>query len=425
MFTKNLIPKRLLTAAMLLLMAVAADAQKKAATTSNPNFLFLSDIHLNTASQYTDYGSDTGLELWQNFLQKADSVLGSTASPNFIVYTGDLPAHYHCDPSCYLAPDQRQQHNQNLQTILAGLRDLATKHGKPLFYLPGNNDGLAGDYYSFADSLQQTPFVLVPENNNPYPALNIQPGQGKAPCIVSNPQPKMGYYAARPIAGLRLICLNTVMYSHSFKPVDGSNKLTDGNLQMKWLGTQLAQAQKLGEKVYIAMHIPPGMDAYGNKPMWADTANQTKTHWLNQFLTLTERYQASISGILYGHTHMDEVRRLYNRAGNKITTVAISCPGVTPQHSNNPGFKTVEYDPASKQLLNFTTYYTTPMATAWGSAQYSFKATYPGKTNATIYQRLAALPFTTVANSMAQVFTVQNGPAGYPIQRGIEVKWGQ
>lgn len=427
MFTKNLNRQRLLTAALFLLTVTTTWAQKRSPSASNPSFLFLSDIHLNTASQYTDYGSDTGLELWQNFLQKADSVLGSPASPQFIVYTGDLPAHYQCYSTCYLAPDQRGQHNQNLQTILTGLRDLATKHGKPLFYLPGNNDGLAGDYYSFADSLQQTPFVLVPENNNPYPALNITKGNSKPPCIVSNPQSKLGYYAARPVAGLRLLCLNTVMYSHKFAPVDGTTKLADGNLQMKWLANQLAQAQKLGEKVYIAMHIPPGTDAYSEELMWADTANETNTHWLNQFLALTEKYQATISGILYGHTHMDEVRRLYNRAGNKITAVAISCPGVTPQHDNNPGFKTVEYDRASKQLLNFTTYYTTPMASVWGANYYNFRDTYKARPNTTIFQSLSAMHLDTVLSRMESVYMVKsNNPITSPyVRQAIDVKWGQ
>jgi hypothetical protein len=34
------------------------------ATKPNPNFLFFSDIHLNTTSDSTSYGSDTGMELW-------------------------------------------------------------------------------------------------------------------------------------------------------------------------------------------------------------------------------------------------------------------------------------------------------------------------------------------------------------------------
>ncbi len=425
MLSKNLIPRKLLSVICLLLALTVARAQKAVKTATNPGFLFLSDVHLNTANLSTGYGSDTGMELWANFLQKADSILTAVQSLQFIVYTGDLPAHYYCnDGVCYLAPGERGQHNQNLQTILTGLRRLATQHAKPLFYLPGNNDGLAGDYYSFADSMQQTPFVLVPDQTNPYPALNIVAGKTKAPCIVSNPQPKLGYYAARPVPGLRLLCLNTVIYNPGFTPVDGTNQLADGDAQMKWIASQLAEAKKMGEKVYIAMHIPPGLDAYSGRAMWAKLPGQTTT-WLNRFLTLTDQYQTSIAGILYGHTHMDEVRRLYNPAGNRITTVAVSCPGVTPQHQNNPGFKTVTFDAASKQLLDFTTYYTTPSAAAWGNATYTFRATYPGKPQASIYQRLAALPLNVVTSSMNSIFTVQNGPPTYGTQTGIEVKWGQ
>jgi sphingomyelin phosphodiesterase acid-like 3 len=172
------------------------------------------------------------------------------------------------------------------------------------------------------------------------------------------------------------------------------------------------------------MHIPPGKDVYGTQPMWADTLNGTHTQWLTGFLALTAQYQSTISGILYGHTHMDEVRRLYAPNSNRITAVAISCPGVTPQHNNNPGFKTVTYHPVNKQLLDFTTYYTQPGNTYWGSAAYTFSSSYPGK-GATIYQRLTQPNWTaaTVAGYMANVYKVGNGVGNVNvIQNGIDVR---
>ena len=390
----------------------------------NPCFLFLSDIHLNTATDTTVYGSDTGMELWANFLQKADSILGADNAPKFVVYTGDLPAHYHCNTSCYLPTNERATHNQNLTIILTGLRNLASKHNTPFFYLPGNNDGLAGDYYSFSDEQQQTPFSLVPDSINPYPALNIRSGGTQAPCMLSNPHPTMGYYAARPVEGLRLLSLNSVICNSNFQPVDGTQQLNDGNTQMTWLADQLADAKAKKEKVYIAMHIPPGIDAYSGKSMWIKLPGQNVS-WLNTFLSLTTKYQATISGILYGHTHMDELRRLYDPTGKRITEVAISCPGVTPQHNNNPGFKTVTYDAISKELMDFTTYYTTPASTSWGNNTYTFSSSFNSKPGYSIYQQLSGLTLNNITNSMNNIFTVKNGAPNYTTQTGIEVKWGQ
>lgn len=402
------------------------DAQKnnKPAAKEDPRFLFLSDIHLNTTSNTTAYGSDTGMELWANFLNKADSVLRSDNPPRFVVYTGDLPAHYSCSPSCYLPPEKRATHNQNLKVILTGLRNLADKYNIPLFYMPGNNDGLAGDYYSFADEQQQTPFSLVPDTKNPYPALNILPGSAKAPCLVSNPHPTMGYYSARPVEGLRLISMNTIIYNSGFQAVDGTNQQTDGDAQMLWLASQLAEARAQNEKVYIAMHIPPGTDAYSGNSMWVKLPGQI-TSWLNIFLSLTTIYENTISGILYGHTHMDELRRLYDSTGTRITEVAISCPGVTPQHYNNPGFKTVTYDAASKELMDFTTHYTTPTATSWGNSSYSFRSTFSGKPGVSLFQQLSNMPLTDITHTLNNIFTVKNGLPTYNIQTGIEVKWNQ
>ena len=114
--------------------------------------------------------------------------------------------------------------------------------------------------------------------------------------------------------------------------------------KMRWLGDKLKQAKADGDKVYLAMHIPPGKDAFavasmsGNPNLWAILPD-SKNSWYNQFIKLTTTYSSNICGIFYGHTHEDELRRLYDSTGTKITSVAISCPGVSANHYNNPGFK--------------------------------------------------------------------------------------
>lgn len=409
----------LLLAGFCITQAASTDKPQKQKSVASPSFLFLSDIHLDTFDSTTAYGEDTGLELWKNFLAKTDSLLAAPNAPDFIVYTGDLPAHYPWSGSAFIPPADRGTHNANLKAILDGLRGLSDRYHKPLFYLPGNNDGLAGDYYSFADAQQLTPFSLSPDPSNPFPALNINSGNA-APCMVSNPHPTMGYYSACPVKGLRLIALNTVMYNHHFATDDGTSADTDRVEQMKWLANELADARDKGEKVYLAMHVPPGTDAYSDSPMWITDGSP-----LNKFLALTSQYQKTIAGILYGHTHMDEVRRLYDSTGTHITEVAISCPGVTPQHNNNPGFKIVQYDPKNMELLDFTTFYTTPGAASWGSSSYTFHSAFSCPAKISIYQRLSAMSFADVSASMSTIFMVKNGATPSYAAQGIEVKWAQ
>ena len=395
-----------------------------------PQFLFISDIHLDTDSVNTSYGNDTGTDLWRAFLDKVDSLLSCNRPPGFAIYTGDLPSHYSCSGGCYLPPNARQKHNRDLFTILTGLRDLFTKHQTPFFYVPGNNDALAGDYYSFADENNNTPLSLVPESVNPYPALNINQSGNIAPCMVSDTHPTMGYYSAKPVEGLRIIGLNTVVYSKKFLAVDGTNQPDDGNEEMNWLAAELNDAEVKGDKVYIAMHIPPGTDAYKHSKtpdkasMWVRLPDQ-RVSWENRFLALVGQHQTAIAGVLYGHTHMDELRRLYDSTGTHITAVAISSPGVTPQHNNNPGFKLVQYDKLSKALLDFTTYYTYPTATSWGNNSYSFNNIFGFPAGNSLYKNVSTATLTDLGRSMNRIFTVMNGVVKYDIQSGIEVMFGQ
>jgi hypothetical protein len=396
---------------------------KTKATTQK--FLFLSDIHLNTDSLNTDYGWDTGMKLWNAFLAKADSVIVAE-KPNFIVYTGDLPAHYDA-PSFFLPKPLRANHNKNIKTILEGLRNLADKQKTPLFYLPGNNDAIAGDYYSFTDEDGDTPLSLVSEKKNPYPALNIDSTGTQAPFILDIKNLNKGYYTAQLTDDLRLIALNTVIYSRHYKNVDGGTQLGYGDAQMKWLDDQLKAAKKAGDKAYIAMHIPPGNDAYGvthaRYPYnWVGTKPSGNGSWNNEFLKVIADHTPTITGILYGHTHMDELRRLYDPAGTNITEVAISCPGVTPQHYNNPGFKIVTYDTSSQELLDFTTYHTVPSATTWGAATYNFNDEFSYSSSNTLFENVSQDNIDSVHVKLNKIYTVKNGNPSYDIESGIEVK---
>jgi len=263
-----------------------------------PCFLLLSDVHLNTFAKTTLYGQDAGMDLWTSLKAKLSAILEGKNPPGFIVYTGDLPAHYPCKNGCYLPSNARLSHNQNIATILEGLRGLASAHHIPLFYVPGNNDALGGDYYSFADSAHQTPLGLVPETTNPFPALNTSNTGIRPPCRVDTHN-EMGYYAVKPLPGLMVIALNTVIFGKKYFPIDGISQLEAGNEEIHWLAAKLKEAKAEGDKVYLAMHIPPGTDAFafsshtGNPSLWAHLPS-TDNSWLNQFLKLTTTYASSI-----------------------------------------------------------------------------------------------------------------------------------
>lgn len=397
---------------------VETDLQKPEG--KNTYFIHLSDVHLNSTSTKTDSGEDTGLDLWANAKKKLTGILNSKNPPQFVVYTGDLPAH-----------DDMENLDKNIKTILTDLRNLFASNKIPFFYLPGNNDSLAGDYFSFTDSDGETPLSLVSEKTNPFPALNTAQSCGTSPCLDPDPKPKMGYYAASPISGLRIIALNSIIWGKTYNEVDGISQLDAGNNQMKWLTKQLDEAAKAKEKVYLLMHIPPGIDAFSasegsEKPwMWAHLPSKSDS-WLNQFLKLSETHQATIAGILYGHTHMDELRLIYSPDGTKITEVAISAPGITPKYGNNPGFKTVSFDSNSKELTDFETHYSTRDALAWGDKSYKFSTYYTcGSNKSNIYDCLSAMSPDQVNKAMQNTYKVRNGNPSYDTKSGIEVKSGQ
>ena len=409
--------------------ALRLEPSKEVSTTiaGVPYFIQVSDVHFDSSATTINYGYDTGRELWAKTKVKLAEIIRQNPAPKFVIYTGDLAAHYDCDKTCFIPPDQRRAHSNNIAKVLVDLRQLVDGTDIPLLFVPGNNDSLAGDYYSFADSKNETLLSLAVDPENAYPALNSARSCGNTPCIVSNPHPQMGYYSARPVDGLRVIALNSIILGQRYYQVDGVDQVDAGNTQMSWLSTELAAARKSGEKVHIIMHIPPGKNAYAvahdktPTQMWAELP-LSGNNWLHQFLSLLEEYQSEITGMLYGHTHMDEVRRMYDVDGTKITEVAVSAPGVTPQHNNNPGIKVYWYDSSTKELLDFETHYTTPTTPTWGRQRYRFSSIFQCDAKSTFYQCLSDASLADVNAAMDTIYTVMHGAPSYKTLSGIEVK---
>ena len=475
-------------------LAVAALVSCGCATTTTvhaASYLHLSDIHLDTSGA----SGDTDLALWTITQEKLHAVLTGTDPPSFVLFTGDLPGHYEAAPGSQcgrLVPSQVPGHDANLEKVLADLRTLVAGTRIPLLFVPGNNDSLAGDYSSFTDENGKGAFSLLssPVPGRGFPAVNASKPCGEPPCTVSAGDPELGYYSARPVAGLRVIALSSIIWSGKYQPVGHRSQQAEGDRQIDWLAAQLDDARATGDKVLLALHIPPGIDAYKaskaerdgssataeNASMWtrhpkvgtvgpdgSECGQQAEGSsgeaegssgeaegssgeaegssggaegssggaWLDRFLDLLAAHTETVVGLAYGHTHQDELRRLHGRDGN-VLEIALSAPGITTLHGNNPGFKTVTYDPDTKELLDFTTDYTAydedHHATTWGDEYYTFSELYDCAGRATIFECLTSPRYartSAIDRILRRYYTVMNGPTSFDPGTAIEVEPGQ
>jgi sphingomyelin phosphodiesterase acid-like 3 len=382
-----------------------------ASTAVKGTFMALSDIHFGKDADTQSYCgmTETDKGLWKAAQSKAKTLV-STRNPEFIIYTGDLPAH--CD--------SQENRKREFGTTLDGLASIVDTTTIPILYMPGNNDSVGDDYCSFSSTDFTTGKTRTPldYSNSPsdWPVFN-----GKANIISKDAV--HGYYSVYPLGapkagetGLRVIALNTVIFTGGYAGCMGHTaRQKAANDQMDWLAGQLtaAAASTPPEKVMIAMHVPAGVDGYtvpapytrhvDYKYNWSKdlsyTGNQisgAKGDWLQKvFLDLVANKQAEIVSILSGHTHLNGIRRVNDCAGN-FTELNLSIPAITHDHGSNPAMKVISYD-ANFELLEDETYYAqnTNGAYEWGkdtSFKFSHYYTCPtGQSCTTLFDRVKAI----------------------------------
>jgi len=307
---------------------------------SSTQFLAISDIHF-AENNNSAMGNDVGKELLNSAMAKMREL---SSDVDFILVMGDLPAH---------SLGRQPQKGRYEETVFEGLYQ-ANDQKKPMFYLPGNNDSLKGNYQPFQfNGLSPLKYAKNWDGS----CLNC-----KELLIDSSHMEQGGYYSSYVTRGNKdiiLIALNTVQWTRvPFILAGYPEQERDAEEQMQWLEQQLKSHQ--AKQLLLVMHVPPGASYLGVN-FWHRT-------YMKRFVELLQEHQKSYGevSLITSHTHRDEFRKISLK--NKSDIYAYSVPSISRVYLNNPGIKVFELGSEFK-LINFTTYYTLNNL-HWGSLHY-------------------------------------------------------
>ncbi|XP_048860802.1 sphingomyelin phosphodiesterase [Brienomyrus brachyistius] len=155
---------------------------------------------------------------------------------------------------------------------------------------------------------------------------------------------RAGFYTAQVQPGLRVVSLNmNYCAKENFWLLVNS---TDPADQLQWLIGILQQAEDKGEKVHIIGHIPPGL---------------CLKSWSWNYYHIVNRYEGTIAGQFFGHTHMDEFQMFYDEETlTRPVGVAFIAPSATTYINLNPGYRVYyvdgHYPGSSRFVLDHETY---------------------------------------------------------------------
>uniref|UniRef100_A0A3Q0S525 Sphingomyelin phosphodiesterase n=1 Tax=Amphilophus citrinellus TaxID=61819 RepID=A0A3Q0S525_AMPCI len=153
-----------------------------------------------------------------------------------------------------------------------------------------------------------------------------------------------GFYTVQIEPGLRLVSLNMNFCAReNFWLMVNS---TDPANQLQWLVHILQASEDKGEKVHIIGHIPPGL---------------CLSSWSWNYYHIVNRYESTITGQFFGHTHLDEFQMFYDEETmTRPLGVAFIAPSVTTYVDLNPGYRVYyvdgNYQASSRLVLDHETY---------------------------------------------------------------------
>ena len=378
-------------------------------------FLAITDIHFNPfhgltkaqfqkltempTDQWGDYfeslgqapsqpGEDSNYALMVTAL---DAAKRNAADASFVLYMGDFLAHDWQTSYDNVArkslqddPEAYQEFTQNVVKMMA--LEFQTRFSDiPVFATLGNDDAFCADYWIQPSSEFNRHFAKI--------WLPLLKGMVE-PTPFRESFHQFGAFSAE-LPGLsdqRLVVLNSVYWSSSycddyFKPdsrgccqCENPGPLP-GRKQFAWLEQELDRAKQENKRVWLVMHVPPGLDSYAEQKTGGQclTASMWTPEFTTRYLEIVSRYESILQVGFAGHTHMDDFRVTMHQGRPLLVHKLV--PAVSPIFKNRPAFQVFQWDSARCVVENWQTYQFDPVpqaksdASAW-SEEYDARESY-------------------------------------------------
>ncbi|KAJ9086442.1 hypothetical protein DSO57_1004166 [Entomophthora muscae] len=277
------------------------------------------------ASKWGEYTCDANKLMLTSMLRKARSLYNY----DMVFFTGDLPAH----------DMWKESYERTMGTEKEAL-DLLKQHfeGTPVYPVIGNHESIPVNQFPFRH--------MSPNGFYLYKFMAEQFKSWLGPKQLQMVQ-NVGYYSFDHSPALKVMVLNTNLYYtyNYFVLLNPANP--DPNGMFSWMIQELQRAEDLGQKVYIAGHIPPGSTDFYQ-------------HWSESYHRIIERYAHIISSQFFGHLHTDEFEVFYNSTTkNKDTAISTAylAPSMSTMNGINPSFRVYIVDAQTHQVVDYVQYY--------------------------------------------------------------------
>ncbi|XP_062511163.1 sphingomyelin phosphodiesterase-like [Corticium candelabrum] len=276
------------------------------------------------AGKWGSYACDVPRNTIENLLQH----ISASVKFDFIYWTGDLPAH-----------NVWNQSRSDQLRILNTLVELMLKYfpGKLVFPAVGNHESAPVNSYP-------PPFVTG-KNSNSWllDALAVNWSHW-LPKDTQETIRYGGYYTVKVRPGWRIISLN-MNYCQSLNFWLYINS-TDPAQELAWLIKQLQEAEDVGDKVHILGHQP---------------VSSCMSQWKENYYEIVNRYESTIAGHFFGHTHSDQFHVFFDKTNmTRATNIMYVGPSVTTYQDFNPSYRIYEldgqYNGSSYYVLDHATY---------------------------------------------------------------------
>lgn len=286
-------------------------------------WLFVTDIHLDPVSRRptpVPLGKDTNEPLFRSALAAMKRV---DPDPPVVFITGDFFAH-----------------GFDYRRAASTMNEIARRFGQTFPHAQfvialGNEDSPCSDYTltSNAQFLRATAAAWAPLVNR----------HGEAPDFVRTFSHDGFYTTKLPLRNVRAVVLDDVFWSPRYRPACGPRGGNGPVEELNDLSRALPPGN--GERRWVVLHIPPGIDAFSTTHLAHRLA---VVPFLNpapraQLMELVGDPRRNVSLVVAAHIHKFAYRVF--EAPGRAPLPMLLAPSVSPIFYNNPSFLTVDVAP--------------------------------------------------------------------------------